>query len=112
MLRITNLTNKEITISQNVILKAKSYIDTQLSMNSRLYQLINMNVINVQEISDKSQSSATESISEGSLRRKQMMERIRNGDVKPGVSLNVSLYKQLNNTSNKTKQKRGKKLNK
>lgn len=109
MLRITNLTDREITISKNIILKARNYIDIQSSIDSRLYQLMNMNIIKIQEISEKAQVNNT-SISDGSLRRKQMMERIRKGDIKQGVSLDVSLYKQmLNNTSEEIKSKRGRK---
>jgi hypothetical protein len=106
MLRITNLTDKEIIISKNIILKSRSYIDVQSSIDSRLYQLMNMNIIKIQEISEKPRTSNENTISEGSLRRKQMMERIRRGETKPGVSLDVSLYKQTTNTSEE-KLKRG-----
>lgn len=109
MLRITNLTDKEIDISKNVILKARQYIDVRLSVDSRLYQLMNMGVIKIQEISEKPNISNESCISSGSLRRKQMMERIRNGDVKPGVSLNVSLYKQAENNNTNQKSKKNKK---
>lgn len=109
MLRITNLTDKEITISNNVILKSRSYVDIQTSIDSRLYQLMNMNIIKIQEISEKPKiRNNSNNLSEGSLRRKQTMEKIRRGETKPGVSLDVSLYKHASDTSKEPKQKRGK----
>jgi len=112
MLRITNLTDRDITISKNITLKSRSFIDVQTSIDSRLYQLMNMNFIKIQEISEKPKTSNESNISEGSLRRKQTMERIRRGEVKPGVSLDVSLYKQISNTSEEPKPKRGRRVNK
>ena len=71
---------------------------------------MNMNIIKIQEISEKTQVNTHNAISEGSLRRKQMMEQIRNGSIKQSVSLDVSLYKQIpNTTSNNVKTKRGRK---
>lgn len=112
MLRITNLTNKLLDVTKNVSINPRSYLDVQTSITPRLYQMMNMGVIKIQEITEKTNTIKDSSIvSEGSLRRKQMMEKIRKGDTKPGVSLDVSLYKQINTTES-TKPKRGKKVNK
>lgn len=112
MLRITNLTNKTLDITKNVAINPHSYLDIQTSITPRLYQMMNMGVIKIQEITEKSNIiKESSTISEGSLRRKQMMEKIRKGDTKPGVSLDVSSYKQINSTES-IKPKRGKKVNK
>ena len=113
MIRITNLTDKSIDITKNVILNPRSYIDVQTSITSRLYQMVNMGIIKIQEINKKNDDNIKKSsfISEGSLRRKQMMEKIRNGNIKPSVSLDVSSYKKINSIE-LTKPKRGKKVNK
>ena len=112
MFRITNLTNRPIDITSNISINARSYLDVQTSITSRLHQLMNVGVIKIQEIKEKTDNSINSSdISEGSLRRKQMMEKIRNGDIKPGVSLDVSSYKQINTTS-KSKKEKSKKINK
>lgn len=108
MLRITNLTNKSLDITKNVTINPRSYLDVQTSITPRLYQMMNMGVIKIQEINEKSNiTKESNIISEGSLRRKQMMEKIRKGETKQGVSLDVSLYKQTN-TAELTKPKRGK----
>ena len=108
MLRITNLTDKNITISDNIVLKSQSWVDVQTSINSRLYHLMNMNMIKIQEIPEKSKTDNINNLSEGSLRRKQTMEKIRRGETKPGVSLDISSYKEALNISQKSKNKRGK----
>lgn len=109
MLRITNLTNKALDITKNVTVNPRSYLDIQTSITPRLYQMMNMGVIKIQEITEKSNDiKESNNISEGSLRRKQMIEKIRKGDTKPGVSLDVSSYKQVESI----KPKRGKKVNK
>lgn len=112
MFRITNLTDRDINISKNIILKSRSYIDVQTAVDSRLYQLMDMNIIKIQKISEKPKTHNENSISEGSLRRKQMMERIRRGETKPGVSLDVSGYKLTSDISEKPKTKRNRKVNK
>lgn len=108
MLRITNLTNKLIDITQTVSINPRSYLDIQTSITPRLYHMMNMGVIKIQEINEKVSDKNSVAISEGSLRRKQMMEKIRSGNVKSGVSLDVSSYKQINSI-NLTKPKKGKK---
>ena len=113
MLRITNLTNRDINISKNIVLKSRSHIDVQTSIDSRLYQLMNMNIIKIQEISEKFKLLDENNISKGSLRRKQTMERIRNGDVSKSVSLDFSLYtQQTDNVNQEQKSKKNKKVNK
>lgn len=112
MLRITNLTDRDITISKNINIKSRSYLDVQMTIDSRLYQLMNMGAIKIQNIDEKNNNQQdTNILSAGSLRRKQMMEKIRNGEVKPSVSLDVSSYRQ-SNTIDSTKLKRNKKVNK
>ena len=107
MLRITNLTDRDINISDSIKLKSRNYVDVQTTMDARLYHLANMNVIKIQEISNKTEIN-NPTISTGALRRQQTMERIRNGDIKPSVSLDVASYKQTNDTLKNKKSKKSK----
>lgn len=74
MFRITNLTDRDIDIQKDVVLKAHNHVDIDIDINSRLSQLINMNIIRVQEISIKDNLSQT---SKGVLRRKQFMNHLK-----------------------------------
>ena len=108
MLRITNLTDTQIDITPNAIIRPRSYLDVQISINPRLYQLVNMGAINIQEIADIDDSKNFTPVSQGSLRRKQMMEKIRNGKTKPSTSLDISSNNQYTEvkTTNRTKNKK------
>lgn len=93
MLKITNLTNKDIDIAKNVKLKAHSFLNIQTSIDNRLYHLMNMGIIKIQEVKEKQTQINTSTSTSGAIRRQQMMERIKRGETKPSVSLDVSNYK-------------------
>ena len=110
MLRINNMTDKILNITDSITVNPKSYRDVNMSINSRLYQMINMGIITVQELSENNNKKTSAFVSEGAMRRQQMLDKIRKGDIKPGVSLDISSCTQLD--SNKTKQRKNKKVNK
>lgn len=98
MLKITNLTNKTIDITSTLSLKPNNYLEVQTDINPRLYQLMNMGLIKIQEIKETEKNN-NKIVTTGSLRRKQAMENIRKGIVKPSVPLD-STFNKPNQTKN------------
>ena len=112
MIRVTNLTDKYLNIAQNVTINPHSYLDIHMTVSPKLRQLLNMGVVNVQTINNINNDN--NDVSAGFLRRQQMMDKIRKGDIKPGVSLYVSSLKDIksNKTSKSNKINKTKKVKK
>ena len=105
MIRIINLSNRTLDVTDTISINPRSHLNVQTSITPRLYQLMNMGLIRIEQINEKN-TDDSDCISSGSLRRKQMMNKIRNGQIKSSVSLDISSYKKTTDTKNLTRRKK------
>lgn len=112
MFRITNLTDKPIDITKTIILRPNSTLDVTTSISNRLYQLMNMKLIKIQELATDRVSQVTNSnVSAFDIRRKQTLEKIKRGEVQSSISLdvpkniNVVTSENIKNSNKKVKRK-------
>jgi len=97
MLKLTNLTNRDIEISKNLILKAFSYLEMNGNISKKMQQLQSMNLIKIQENTNEQLNYNTKLMSGNRLKRKDIIAKIKQGYTTPGVVLNHINTKEIKN---------------
>lgn len=93
MIKITNLTNKTIDLTNKLSVKPNEYVTGDIELNSRINQLISMGLLKVSQVQNDTIKES--GVTRGSIRRKQIMEQIKLGQIKSSIA--------LDNVSNDTK---------
>ena len=90
MIKLKNNTDRTIDITNKIKIKPNTTISGDITITSRLQQLINMKLLSIVNLDDSknvSNSINNSNITPGSMRRKQILKNINKNTVKPSIPL-------------------------
>lgn len=111
MVKLINVSGRKIDISKNVSILPGKDISGDIEITPRIEQLLNTGLLKrVEQLYEKKDFKNSSFVSSGDLRRQQILENIKAGNIFPSVNTEI----QSNNTIQKenTTSKRGRKKTK
>lgn len=111
MITITNLTNKTISVNENVKVSPYDAVTIDYAIDNRLYQLSLMGLISIRDVSSHSQNNdqVNNHTNALSLKRQATMNKVRNGEIQQTSLPLDKAYNVNNNLNTNIKRKKVKK---